>query len=173
MNRFAHKTGITVYLAYSKLIINVVYQRIFVSWYNSKRIMQILTCGWHLKSQTYRLRIFSHYIDNVWHAKRCIIRYFYISIGSYFITIVYFWDLYLISDHFYSICFVSILYCMICIQYIRLFLMYNFRLYCIFSHLHCIFLDLYLISGHFYSILLHYYCILLDLHLISGHFYYI
>ena len=27
----------------------------------------------------------------VWHAKRCIIRHFYISIGSYFITIVYFW----------------------------------------------------------------------------------
>ena len=50
-----------------------------------------------------------------------------------------FWDLYLISGHFYSICFVSILYSMICIQYIRLFLLYNFRLYCIFSHLHCIF----------------------------------
>ena len=84
-----------------------------------------------------------------------------------------FWDLYLISGHFYSICFVSILYSMICIQYIRLFLLYNFRLYCIFSHLHCILLDLYLISGHFYSILLHYYCIFLDLYLISGHFYYI
>ena len=84
-----------------------------------------------------------------------------------------FWDLYLISGHFYSICFVSILYSMICIQYIRLFLLYNFRLYCIFSHLHCIFLDLYLISGHFYSILLHYYCIFLDLYLISGHFCYI
>ena len=84
-----------------------------------------------------------------------------------------FWDLYLISGHFYSICFVSILYSMICIQYIRLFLLYNFRLYCIFIHSHCIFLDLYLISGHFYSILLHYYCIFLDLYLISDHFYYI
>ena len=85
-----------------------------------------------------------------------------------------FWDLYLIYGHFYSICFVSILYSMICIQYIRLFLLYNFRLYCIFSHLHCIFLDLYLIFGHFYSILLHCYCIFLDfctLYLISGHFY--
>ena len=77
------------------------------------------------------------------------------------------------SGHFYCICFVSILYSMICIQYIRLFLLYNFRLYCIFSYLHCIFLDLYLISGHFYSILLHYYCIFLDLFLISGNFYYI
>ena len=50
-----------------------------------------------------------------------------------------FWDLYLISGHFYSICFVSILYSMICFQYIRLFLLYNFRLYCIFGYLHCIF----------------------------------
>ena len=100
------------------------------------------------------------------------------SIFLYFFRILLhyyclFWDLYLISGHFYSICFVSILYSMICIQYIRLFLLYNFRLYCIFSYLHCIFLDLYLISGHFYSILLHYYCIFLDLYLISGHFYYI
>ena len=109
----------------------------------------------------------------VWHAKRCIIRYF---LYFYRILLHYyciFWDLYLLSGHFYSICFVSILYSMICIQYIRLFLLYNFRLYCIFSHLHCIFLDLYLISGHFYSILLHYYCIFLDLYLIAGHFYYI
>ena len=96
--------------------------------------------------------------------------YFYRILLHYYCI---FWDLYLISGHFYSICFVSILYSMICIQYIRLFLLYNFRLYCIFSHLHCIFLDLYLISGHFYSILLHYYCIFLDLYLISGHFYYI
>ena len=95
--------------------------------------------------------------------------YFYWTLLHYYCI---FWDLYLISGHFYSICFVSILYSMICIQYIRLFLLYNFRLYCIFSHLHCIFLDLYLISGHFYSILLHYYCIFLDLYLISGHFYY-
>ena len=100
------------------------------------------------------------------------------SIFLYFYRILFhyyciFWDLYLISDHFYSICFVSILYPMICIQYIRLILLYNFRLYCIFSHLHCIFLDLYLISGHFYSILLHYFCIFLDLYLISSHFYYI
>ena len=77
-----------------------------------------------------------------------------------------FWDLYLISGHFYSICFVSILYSMICIQYIRLFLLYNFRLYCIVCHLHCIFLDLYLIFGHFYSTLLHCYCIFLDLYCI-------
>ena len=96
--------------------------------------------------------------------------YFYRILRHYYCI---FWDLYLISGHFYSIRFVSILYSMICIQYIRLFLLYNFRLYCIFSHLHCIFLDLYLISGHFYSILLHYYCIFLDLYLISGHFYYI
>ena len=75
--------------------------------------------------------------------------YFYRILLHYYCI---FWDLYLISDHFYSICFVSILYPMICIQYIRLFLLYNFRLYCIFSHLHCIFLDLYLISGHFYYI---------------------
>ena len=74
------------------------------------------------------------------------------------------WQFLFYMFHFYSI---------ICIQYIRLFLLYNFRLYCIFSHLHCIFLDLYLISDHFYSILLHYYCIFLDLYLISGHFYYI
>ena len=32
----------------------------------------------------------SLYETRVWHAKRCLIRYFYISIGSYFITIVYF-----------------------------------------------------------------------------------
>ena len=96
--------------------------------------------------------------------------YFYRILLHYYCI---FWDLYLISGHFYSICFVSILYFMICIQYISLFLLYNFRLYCIFSHLHCIFLDLYLISGHFYSILLPYYCICLDLYLISGHFYYI
>ena len=96
--------------------------------------------------------------------------YFYWTLLHYYCI---FWDLYLISGHFYSICSVSFLYSMICIQYIRLFLLYNFRLYCIFSHLHCIFLDLYLISGHFYSILLHYYCIFLDLYLISGHFYYI
>ena len=96
--------------------------------------------------------------------------YFYLILLHYYCI---FWNLYLISDHFYSICFVSILYPMIFIQYIRLFLLYNFRLYCIFSHLHCIFMDLYLISGHFYSILLHYYCIFLDLYLISGHFNYI
>ena len=94
--------------------------------------------------------------------------YFYWILLHYYCI---FWDFYLISGHFYSICFVSILYSMICIQYIRLFLLYNFRLYFIFSNLHCIFLDLYLISGHFYSILLHY-CIFLDLYLISGHFYY-
>ena len=87
--------------------------------------------------------------------------YFYRILLHYYCI---FWDLYLISDHFYSICFVSILYPMICIQYIRLFLLYNFRLYCIFSHLHCIFLDLYLIFGNFYSILLHCYCIFLDLY---------
>ena len=81
--------------------------------------------------------------------------YFYRILLHYYCI---FWDLYLISDHFYSICFVSILYPIICIQYIRLFLLYNFRLYCIFSHLHCIFLDLYLIFGHFYSILLHWFC---------------
>ena len=92
----------------------------------------------------------------VWHAKRCNIRYFYRILLHYYCI---FWDLYLISGHFYSICFVSILYSMICSQYIRLFLLYNFRLYFIFSHLHCIFLDLYLISGLFCSILLHYYCI--------------
>ena len=34
-----------------------------------------------------------------------------------------FWDLYLISGQFYSICFDSILYSMICIEYIRLFLL--------------------------------------------------
>ena len=96
--------------------------------------------------------------------------YFYRILLHYYCL---FWDLYWISGHFYSICFVSILYSMICIQYIRLFLLYSFRLYCIFSHLHCIFLELYLISGHFYSILLHYYCIFLDLYLISDHFYYI
>ena len=96
--------------------------------------------------------------------------YFYRILLHYYCI---FWDLYLISGHFYSIYFVSILYSMICIQYIRLFLLYNFRLYCIFSHSHCLFLDLYLISAHFYSILLHYYCIFLDLYLISGHFYYI
>ena len=96
--------------------------------------------------------------------------YFYWILLHYYCI---FWGLYLISGHFYSICVVSILYSMICIQYIRLLLLYNFRLYCIYSHLHCIFLDLYLISGHFYSILLHYYCIFLDLYLISGHFYYI
>ena len=76
------------------------------------------------------------------------------------------------SGHLYSICFVSILYSMIVFN-IRLFLLYNFRLYCIFSYLHCICLDLYLISGHFYSILLHYYCIFLDLYLTSVHFCYI
>ena len=76
------------------------------------------------------------------------------------------------SGHFYSICFVSILYSMICIHY-PFILFYNFCLYCIFSYLHCIFLDLYLISGHLYSILLHYYCIFLELYLISGRFYYI
>ena len=57
--------------------------------------------------------------------------YFYRILLHYYCI---FWDLYLISGHFYSICFVSILYSMICIQYIRLFLLYNFRLYCIFSH---------------------------------------
>ena len=83
-----------------------------------------------------------------------------------------FLDLYLISGHFYSICFVSILYSLICIHY-PFILLYYFRLYCMFSHLHCIFLDLCLISRHFYSISLHYYFIFLDLYLISGHFYYI
>ena len=67
--------------------------------------------------------------------------YFYRILLHYYCI---FWDLHLISGHFYSICFVSVLYSMICIQYIHLFLLYNFRLYCIFSHLHCIFLDLYL-----------------------------
>ena len=89
--------------------------------------------------------------------------YFYRILLHYYCI---FWDLYLISGHFYSIYFVSILYSMICIQYIRLFLLYNFRLYCIFSHLHCLFLDLYLISAHFYSILRHYYCIFLDLYFV-------
>ena len=72
--------------------------------------------------------------------------YFYWILLHYYCI---FWDLYLISGHFYSICFVSILYSMICIQYIRLFLLYNFHLYCIVSHLHCIFLDLSLVMGVF------------------------
>ena len=54
--------------------------------------------------------------------------YFYRILLHYYCI---FWDLYLISGHFYSICFVSILYSTICIQYIRLFLLYKFRLYCI------------------------------------------
>ena len=108
----------------------------------------------------------------LWHAKRCIIVHFYISIGSYFITIVYFWIC--IQCLTISILYVSFLFYILWFVFkIRLFLLYNFRLNCTFSYLHCIFLDLYLISGHFYSILLHYYCICLDLHLISGHFYYI
>ena len=68
---------------------------------------------------------------------------------------------------FLSILYVSFLfYILLFVFNIRLFLLYNFRLYCIFSHLHCIFLDLYLIFGHFYSIWLHYYCIFLDLYCI-------
>ena len=64
--------------------------------------------------------------------------YFYWILLHYYCI---FLDLYLMSGHFYSICFVSILYSMICIQYPFIFL-YNFRLYCIFSYLRCIFLDL-------------------------------
>ena len=45
--------------------------------------------------------------------------YFYRILLHYYCI---FWDLYLISGHFYSICFVSILYSMICIQYIRFFI---------------------------------------------------
>ena len=102
------------------------------------------------------------------------------SIFSYFNRILLhyyciFWDLYLISGHFYSICFVSILYSMICIQYIRLFLLYNFRLYCIFCHLHCVFLDYILIfvfnlcsflfyNLHLYSIFSCFYYIIAYLH---------
>ena len=106
----------------------------------------------------------------LWHAKRCIIRHFYISIGSDLNSIVYFWIC--IQCLAISILYVSFLFYMLWfVLNIRLFLLYNFRLYCTFSYLHCIFLDLYLISGPFYSILLHYYCIFWDLYLISGHFY--
>ena len=109
-------------------------------WHNDPSIIHLETkvLHWCMACQTLHYSIFLYFY-------RILLHYHGI-----------FWDLYLISGHFYSICFVSILYSMICIQYIRLFLLYNFRLYCIFIHLHCIFLDLYLISGHFYSILLHY-----------------